>query len=123
MPVERGRSFRLLNKTVDTLNEGDWMSEENLETVRRRMLRDELSRSYYAASMADAIGQAYAWQGDDRLALEGASEAIDAVTLDQVRAAWQAYVIDADPVELFIKKGKATELAPDTAALHPGEER
>ena len=78
------------------------------------MLRDELERSYYAASMADAIGQAYSWQGDDRLALEGSSEAIDAVTLDQVRAAWQTHVIDAEPVELFIKKGKATV---------PGEEQ
>jgi zinc protease len=119
----RGKAFRLLDQTVEALSEGDWMSEESLETVRRRMLRDELGRSYYAASMADAIGQAYAWQGDDRLALEGASEAIDAVTLDQVRAAWQAHVLDAEPVELFIKKGKATELAPETTALHPGEER
>ena len=119
----RGKAFRLLGETVDTLSEGDWMSTENLETVRRRMLGDELSRSYYAASMAQAIGQAYAWQGDDRLALEGSAEAIDAVTIDQVRAAWQAYVIDAEPVELFIKKGKATELAPETTALHSGEER
>jgi zinc protease len=104
----RGKAFRLIEQSIDTLNEGAWMSEANLETVRRRMLRDELSRRYYAESMADAIGQAYAWQGDDSLALEGASDAIDAVTIDQVRAAWQTYVIDGAPVELFIKKGKAT---------------
>ncbi len=104
----KGRAFKHIDQSIEALNEGAWMSEANLETVRRRMLRDELGRRYYAASMADAIGQAYAWQGDDALALEGASEAIDAVTLEQVRAAWQRYVIDASPVELFIKKGKAT---------------
>ncbi len=110
----RGKAFRLIEDSIEALDAGAWMSEDNLETVRRRMLRDELGRRYYAESMADAIGQAYAWQGDDSLALEGASEAIDAVTLDQVHAAWQTYVIDAQPVELFIKKGKATV---------PGEDR
>ncbi len=119
----RGKAFRLLDQSVDTLSEGDWMSTENLETVRRRMLSAELTRSYYAASMAKAIGQAYAWQNDDQLALKGSAESIDAVTIDQVRAAWQTYIIDTEPVELFIKKGKATELAPETTTLHSAEQR
>ena len=103
----RSKAFRLLDQSVEALDAGEWLSEGNLETVRRRMLRAELERSYYAESMADAIGHAYAWQGDDSLALEGAGEAIDAVTLGEVRAAWQTHIIDATPVELFIKKGKA----------------
>jgi len=102
----KNRAFRLVHGAVEELGEGDWLGEENLETVRRRLLRQELEQRYYAASLADAIGTAYAWQGDDSLALEGNAEAIDAVTIEQVRDAWQKYVADAEPMELFIKKGK-----------------
>ena len=66
--------------------------------------------------MADSIGTAYAWQGDDRLALGGATEAIDAVTLDQVKDSWRRYVAEAGSIELFIKKGKATAPADTPAA-------
>lgn len=102
----KNRALKLLHRSVDTLGTGEWMSEPTLETAKRRLLRQELEQRYYAASLADAIGTAYAWQGDDRLALEGNAEAIDGVTIEQVRAAWQTYVTDAEPVEVFFKKGK-----------------
>jgi zinc protease len=102
------KAFRLLDGAIGSVGQGDWMSEASLETVRRRMLRQELSSRYYAASMAEALGTAYAWQGDDRLALGGNSEAIEAVTLEQVQAVWASYVVDATPMALFIKKGKPT---------------
>lgn len=104
------RAFKLLGQSRDAVGEGEWMSEEVLATAKRRLLRQELERSYYAASQADALGQAYAWQGDEHLALGGAAEAIDAVTLDQVRAAWDTYVTQGEPVELFVKKGKPQEV-------------
>ena len=103
----KGKAFRLLHGAKDVLSEGDWMNEDNLETVRRRLLKDEMNRSYYARSMADAIGKAHSWQGDASAAVEGSAAAIDGVTLEQVRAAWQTYVVDAEPIELLIKKGKA----------------
>ena len=36
----------------------------------------------------------------------GASAAIDEVTLEQVQAAWLKYVVQAEPVEIFVKKGE-----------------
>ena len=102
-----GKAFRLLHGAKDVLAGSDWMTAENLETVRRRMLKDELNRSYYAESMAEAIGKAQAWEGDASLAVEGSAAAIDGVTLEQVRAAWRTYVMDAQPIEILVKKGKA----------------
>ena len=107
------------------MSEGDWLTADSLETVRRRLLQDELRRSYYAASMADALGTAYAWQGDDSLALQGSAEAIDSVSLEQVGAAWKTYVDEAQPIELFIKRGKpdrVPEELPTTEAAADGGE-
>ncbi|MCB9765502.1 MAG: insulinase family protein [Alphaproteobacteria bacterium] len=108
---QRG-AFKHLHAAVDGLDGADWLSQANLDTARRRLLRDTLEARYYAADMADAIGQAWSWQGDPSLALGGATEAIEAVTLAQVRTAWQTWVMDATPVELFVKRGKAQEVEP-----------
>ncbi len=110
------KAFKLLHGAKDVLTGGEWMTAENLETVRRRLLQQELRRSYYAESMADALGTAYAWQGDDALALEGSADAIDAVSLDDVRAAWMTYVAEAEPIELFIRKGKPDSVPQELAA-------
>ena len=101
------RAFKLLHQTRDTLtDEAAWMTQAKLDTAKRRLLRQSLERRYYAESQADALGQAYAWQGDETLAMGGAVEAIDLVTLEQVQAAWVKYVVQAEPVEIFVKKGE-----------------
>lgn len=101
------RCFSLLEQTRDTLDEGAWLTQEGLDTARRRLLRAELERSYYAASMADAIGQAWAWQGDDRLGVTGAGAALDAVTLEQVRGVWDRYIMQGSPTRFSLSKGQA----------------
>jgi len=119
------KAFKIIRGVEDVMSEGAWLTEDNLETVRRRLLQQELRRSYYAASMADALGTAYAWQGDDSLALQGSAEAIDSVSLEQVGAAWKTYVVEAQPIELFIKKGKpdrVPEELPTTDAAADGGE-
>ena len=111
LPIRRKeKAISLLHETVDALGEGDWLSEESLATARRRMLRAELERTWFAERLADDIGLAYAWQGDDRLALEGSAEAIRAVTLEQVREAWNTWIAEATPVEVFIKKGATQDV-------------
>ncbi len=102
----RAKAFRLLHQTKDTLTAGDWRSADNLETVRRRLLKQELEQGYYASSMAEALGTAHAWEGDASLALEGSAADIDGVTLEQVDAAWRTYVLDVEPIEIFVKKGQ-----------------
>lgn len=108
LPFRRlDRALKLLHQGIDTLSEGAWMTSENLETARRRVLRQELERRYYAASAAEAIGQAGSWQGNARLGYEGVPALLDAVTLDQVKEVWRRYVATGAPVELTIRKGPA----------------
>lgn len=57
--------------------------------------------------MADAIGQAWAWQGDDRLGVTGAGAALDAVTLEQVRGVWDRYIMQGSPTRFSLSKGQA----------------
>ncbi len=101
------RAFALIDQTLDTLDQGDWRSQELLDTARRRLLVEELGRRYYADQLADAVGQAYAWQGDDQLGVGGAAAAIDAVTLPQVEAAWERYIVGATPTRVFARHGAA----------------
>ena len=111
LPIRRKeKAIKLLHDSVDALSEGAWLSEASLETARRRLLRSELERSYYADRMADAIGLAHAWRGDASLALEGSEEALRAVDLDDIKQVWDTYVVQGTPVELFIKKGDAQEV-------------
>ena len=111
LPFRRkAKAIKLLHESVEALGEGEWLGEASLETARRRLLRAELERSYYAERLADDVGMAYAWQGDDTLAVDGATEALQAVTLEQVKAVWSTYVAEATPVEVFIQKGDAAEV-------------
>ena len=118
----RAKAFKLLRETIDILDGGDWRSAANLETARRSLLRDELEKRYFAASEADAIGQALSWQGDDTLGLGGSASALEAVKLEDVERVWKTYIAEADPVEFFVKKGKVMETqqevmdAPETPA-------
>ncbi|MDP6933159.1 MAG: pitrilysin family protein, partial [Myxococcota bacterium] len=110
LPFRRqARAFELLHETIATLGDGAWITEETLEVARRRLLVAELERSYYSDAMAGVLGQAYAWQGDDTLALGGAALAIEQVTLERAREIWRREVVDARPVEVFVHKGKALE--------------
>jgi len=102
----RRRALKLIDGTVDTLNERAWLTEENLAVARRALLRQELEGSYYASSQADDIGRAYAWMGDDALGVEGFAARYEAVTLKDVEKVWARYIATAQPVEFTVKKGK-----------------
>ena len=42
--------------------------------------------------------------------------ALEAVTLAQVEAVWQTWILDAEPIEVMLKKGKAGEVEADAVA-------
>jgi predicted Zn-dependent peptidase len=108
-------AFKHLHQTIDALDSGDWMTDQNLATARKAMLRSALEGRYFAASEAGAIGEAWSWQRDVSLALDGKVAALNAVTLDDIRTAWKTYVVDATPTEVLIRRGKA--LAPQEEVL------
>ena len=112
-------AFKHLHQTIDTLDSGDWMSEENLATARKLELRNVLETRYFAASEASAIGEAWSWQRDTSLALDGKVAALKTITLDDIRAVWKKYVVDAKPTEVLIRRGKA--MAPHKEVLPPNQ--
>ncbi|GEM_PF-2218964 len=105
----QAKAFKLLSATRKHLDQLDWATEERLQTAKRRMLQAELEAAWFAEDQAHAVGIYADWWGDESLALGGAAEAIDAVTLEQVHAAWNDHIAGAEPVEIFIARGKAEE--------------
>lgn len=101
------KALKQLHAAEAELGKLSWATQANLDTARRFLLRQELQRSYYADQRADAIGQAWSWRGDARLALGADIEALQAVKLEDVIAAWNTLVAGATPTEIVIKKGKA----------------
>ena len=105
------RAFKLIDSSMNSLNEQAWMTEENLKAAKRALLMTELQQAWYPEAIADKIG----WYGDrvgkPEQGLIGGSEQIAAVDLASVERVWNTYVSEATPTELFIKKGKAQELA------------
>ena len=103
VPYRRKKTaFRLLEQSRQKLAAMDWLTEESLSSTKRAMRRDELSGAYYAASQAQSIGVAGWWRGEPRTALDRAAE-IDTVTLDQVRGVFLRYVIEPEPVRVYIR--------------------
>ena len=112
LPFRRqNKAFKLLSGSRDELGKLEWVTEERLQTAKRQLLQEELKRVWYADRQADAIGLYADWWDDEQLALGGAAEAIEAVTVDQVKHAWATHIAGSQPVEIFIAKGKPAEEA------------
>ena len=107
LPTRRDqRAIALLHQTRDALDQQEWLTEEGLETARRNLLRSELERAYFADRQADAIGSAHALMGNAALGLVS-SDHIEAVTLEQVRSAWETHIMQTEPMEVVLKRGKS----------------
>jgi zinc protease len=120
LPTRRdGRALSLLHQSRDHLGELGWLTEEGLTTARRGLMRSELERAYFASQQADAIGTAQAMQGNAALGLS-TSEQIETVTLEQVQAAWETYIMNGKPLEVVLKRGKTQETEPELAQISEG---
>jgi predicted Zn-dependent peptidase len=91
-----------MEETRDRLSRLDWLSDESLASAKRALRREEADRAYYAAAIADEIGSARWWEGDATRAFNREAR-IDAVTREQVAAAWRKYVGEPKPVRLFVR--------------------
>ncbi len=98
----RATAFRLADRARDELAQLAWLTEESLAGAKRALLRQELQRTYFAESRAAAIGRAQWWLGDERSAFE-AAERIEAVTREQVAAAFRRYISEAEPVRVYLR--------------------
>ena len=98
----RGTAFRHLEEGRQALGRFDWLDEGRLAAAKRRLDREDDRRSYRAASVADAIGRAAWWEGNELRAFDR-GERLGAVTVEAVREAYRKYVLEATPVRLYVR--------------------
>jgi len=110
LPTASGRRrLQALRKTVNTLGDRSWNTQEALNAVRRRVLMSEHFSVYYAESQARRIGQARWHLGDVEQAFDR-TDRLAEVTTDDIARVWQTWVAEADPSEAIVRRGKAQEV-------------
>ena len=105
----------MLDHAVKGLGTRSWLSADNLESTRKRLLYDDLKAQYIASEIAENIGQSYARTGDAKRGLAGRAPMLESVTLEQVEAAWKTWILDVEPMQVMLKKGKAQAVEADAA--------
>jgi zinc protease len=103
LPYRRiSTAMRVLDDAVAELDGMGWLTEGTLASGKRRLLEDDARTFVFAAERAREIGQSRWWLGDSRLALDRASR-VNAVTVDDVAAAWRKYVREAKKIRVYVK--------------------
>jgi zinc protease len=119
LPYRRkATAFRAMEETMEELSRLAWLDEERLESAKRSLRRESFVRTYYPASRAQEIGAARWHEGDERFAFDR-DRRIDAVTLDEVKAAWRTYLGDARPVRLYARPDRVPVLVRLFGWLYP----
>jgi zinc protease len=98
----RATAFRSIDASLAELDRLAWLTDETLEAAKRRLRRDDLGARYYAERMANEIGEARWHRGDAAGALTW-SDRLDAVTRDEVAAAWKRYVSSGRRIRVYVK--------------------
>jgi zinc protease len=93
---------RVLDEAIAELDGMAWLTDQTLASGKRRLLEDDADALVFAAERASEIGTARWWLGDARLAFDRAAR-INAVTKDEVAAAWRLYVRDAKKIRIYVK--------------------
>jgi zinc protease len=103
LPYRRKKTaMRVLDGAIAELDGMSWLTEQTLASGKRRLLEDDARAFVFAAERAQEIGLARWWLGDSRYAFDRTSR-INAVTKDEVAAAWRKYVRDATKIRAYIK--------------------
>jgi zinc protease len=103
LPYRREKTaMRVLDEAIGELDRMDWLTDQTLESGKHRLLEDEADDEVFAEERAQEIGQSRWWLGDASRALDRTSR-IDAVTKEQVAAAWHRYVGEAKKILVYVK--------------------
>jgi zinc protease len=103
LPYRRkATAMRVLDEAIEVLDRMEWLTDQTLASGKRRLLEDDASAFVFAEKRAQEIGQSRWWMGDANHAFDRASR-IDAVTKDEVQAAWRTYVRDAKWIRVYVK--------------------
>jgi zinc protease len=103
LPYRRkATAMRVLDEAIAELDRMEWLSDQTLAAGKRRLIEDDAGAYVFAAERAHEIGESRWWLGDARYAFERSAR-IDAVTRDDVAAAWRTYVRDAARIRVYVK--------------------
>ena len=103
LPYRReSTAMRLLDEAIAELDRMDWLTDASLSAGKRRIVADDAGAFVFAAERAQEIGESRWWRGDARLAFDRAAR-INAVTKDDVAAAWRTHVRDAKRIRVYVK--------------------
>ena len=103
LPYRRkATAMRVLDEAIAELDRMEWLTDQTLASGKRRLIEDDAGAFVFAAERAQEMGQSRWWLGDTRYAFDRASR-IDAVTKDEVAAAWRAYVREAKWIRVYVK--------------------
>ena len=103
LPYRRkATAMRVLDEAIAELDRLSWLNDQTLASGKRRLIEEDAGAFVYAAERAHEIGTSRWWLGDSRYAFDRAAR-IDAVTRDDVAAAWRAYVRDATKIRVYVK--------------------
>lgn len=102
LPYRRkATAYRLLEETRQKLASFEWLDEERLSAAKRRLTLGEMGQGYYASSLASRIGRAAWYLGDERRAFDRTAR-IDAVRVEDVKAAFRRTLLEPKPVRLYL---------------------
>jgi zinc protease len=103
LPYRReSTAFRLMDETREELSRLDWLTDERVRGAKRAMKLRDLESHYFASSVAETIGRARWWEGDARRGLDRIAR-IEAVTREDVAAAYRRYVGSPRPLRLYVR--------------------
>jgi predicted Zn-dependent peptidase len=103
LPYRRkATAMRVLDEAIAELDRMEWLSDQTLAAGKRRLIEDDAGAYVFAAERAHEIGESRWWLGDARYAFERSAR-IDAVTREDVAAAWRTYVRDAARIRVYVK--------------------
>jgi len=97
--------FHVMEESMGKLARMEWLTDETLAGVKRRLLRRFENQRYRAGERADELAQNRWWRGDARLAFEQ-TDRIAAVTRTDVAAAFDRYVARVKPVRIYVQPEK-----------------
>ena len=102
LPYRRkSTAFRHLEQTRQTLGRFAWLDDERLAAAKSKLAQRHEQRAYFAVSTASEIGRAAWWEADESRAFDR-TERLEAVSLVEVKEAFRRYVLEAEPVKLYI---------------------
>lgn len=102
LPYRRKQTaFKMLTAASERLSKLEWLTEDSLASAKRSLILEDYHRMLSAAGLAVAIGDAQRTYGEGRLAFSRAAH-IGAVTLADVRAVYQRYLVSRIPTRVFL---------------------